>query len=67
MVRIEELMEYTTRRKVEQIAAEMGFSKATEYPEEVLNEVKQRCFKSKKRTVSSQAHTAAERETANTA
>jgi hypothetical protein len=67
MVRIEELMEFATRRRVEQIAAEMGFPKATEYPDEVLDEVKIRCAKNKKRTVSSQAHTAAERETASTA
>ena len=36
MVRIEELMQYGSWRKVEAIAAEMGYSKAQEYPDEVL-------------------------------
>jgi hypothetical protein len=60
MVRIEELMEYGTRRKVEAIATELGYPKAEEYPDEVLDEVKRRC---KKRSVSAKAQAAAEEET----
>lgn len=64
-VRIEELMQHGSRRKVEGIAAEMGCPKGTvEYPDEVLEEVKRRC--SKKRSVSEKAQSAAEEETANT-
>jgi hypothetical protein len=57
MVRIEELMEFTSRRKAEQIAEEMGYSRAEEYPEVVLQEVKRR---SKKRSVSAKAQAEAE-------
>jgi hypothetical protein len=60
MVRIEELMEYGSRRKVEGIAAELGYPKAEEYPDEVLEEVKRRC---RKRSVSAKAQAAAEDET----
>lgn len=45
MISIEDLMQYATRRKVEAIAAQMGYPKATEYPEEVLEEVQARCSK----------------------
>lgn len=45
MIRIEDLMQYATRRKVEAIAAEMGYPQATEYPEAVLAEVQARCSK----------------------
>lgn len=65
MVTIEHLMQYGSRRKVEGIAAEMGYPKGTtEYPSEVLEEVKKRC---KKRSVSDRAQSAAEEETTNTA
>ena len=43
MVRIEELMQYASRRKVEAIASEMGYPKAAEYADEVLEEVQARC------------------------
>lgn len=65
MVKIEELMEHGTRRKVEGIAAEMGYTKAAEYPDEVLEEVKRRCTTtSKKRSVSEKAQETAEQKTA---
>lgn len=69
MVKIEELMEHGTRRKVEGIAAEMGFPKAVEYPDEVLEEVKRRSTttNSKKRSVSAKAQETAEQQTANSA
>lgn len=68
MVKIEELMEYGTRRKVEGIAAEMGFPKAVEYPDEVLEEVKRRSTtNSKKRSVSAKAQETADEQTANSA
>ncbi len=68
MATIEQLMEHGSRRKVEGIAAEMGYPKGTvEYPDEVLEEVKQRCSNGKKRSVSAKAQSAAEEETANTA
>lgn len=66
-VTIEQLMQYGTRRKVEGIAAEMGYPKATEYPDEVLEEVKKRCSSGKKRSVSAKAQSVAEEETANAA
>lgn len=65
MVKIEELMEFGTRRKVEGIAAEMGYAKAAEYPDEVLEEVKKRCTTTnKKRSVSEKAQETAEQKTA---
>lgn len=67
MVTIEQLMEHGSRRKVEGIAAKMGYPKAKEYPDEVLEEVKKQCTDSKKRSVSARAQEAAEEETANTA
>lgn len=68
MVNIEQLMQFGTKRKVEAIAAEMGYPKGTmEYPDEVLEEVKKRCSNGKKRSVSAKAQSAAEKETANTA
>lgn len=57
MVRIEEKMEFTSRRKAEQIAEEMGYPRAEEYSEVVLQEVKRR---SKKRSVSAKAQAEAE-------
>ena len=66
MATIEQLMQYGTKRKVEGIAIEMGYSKgAVEYPDEVLEEVKKRC--SKKRSVSENVQSAAEQETENVA
>lgn len=41
MVHITELMEHATRRQVEDIAKRMGFAKADEYPDEVLQAVKE--------------------------
>lgn len=68
MVKIEELMEHGTRRKVEGIAAEMGYPKAVEYPNEVLEEVKRRSTTtSKKRSVSAKAQETADEQTANSA
>ncbi|WP_250124943.1 hypothetical protein [Chroococcidiopsis sp. CCMEE 29] len=68
MVTIEQLMQYGSKRKVEGIATEMGYSKGTvEYPDEVLEEVKKRCNGGKKRSVSAKAQEAAEQQTANTA
>jgi len=67
MVKIEELMQHGSRRKVEGIAAEMGHPKAAEYPDEVLEEVKKRCGNGKKRSVSAKAQEAAETETTNAA
>ncbi len=65
MVTIEQLMQYGTRRKVEGIAAEMGYPKGTkEYPDSVLEEVKKRC--SKKQSVSERVADTAEQETDNT-
>ncbi len=65
MVTLEDLMQYGSRRKVEGIVAEMGYPKGTsEYPDEVLEEVKKR--QGKKRSVSAKAQEAAENETANT-
>lgn len=65
-VTIEQLMQYGSRRKVEGIAAEMGYPKGTmEYPDEVLEEVKKRY--SKKRSASASAHSAAEQEIVNNA
>lgn len=63
MVSITELMKYGSRRKIEAIAAEMGYGKAEEYPDEVLEAVKKRTH-SEKRSVSETAHTAADAETA---
>jgi uncharacterized protein YbaA (DUF1428 family) len=63
MVSITELMKYGSRRKVEAIATELGYPKADEYPEAVLEEVKRRA-NSQKQSVSEKAHTAAESETA---
>jgi hypothetical protein len=63
MVSITELMKYGSRRKIEAIAAEMGYGKAEEYPDEVLEAVKKRTS-SEKRSVSETAHSAADAETA---
>ncbi|PSB04933.1 hypothetical protein [Merismopedia glauca] len=49
MIAIEELMQYGTRRKIETIALEMGYSPANEYPESVLEEVKRRSNNTKGR------------------
>jgi hypothetical protein len=49
MIAIEELMQYGTRRKIETIALEMGYSPANEYPESVLEEVKRRSHNTKGR------------------
>jgi hypothetical protein len=57
MVSITELMKYGSRRKIEAIAAEMGYGKAEEHPNEVLEAVK-------KRTTSETAHSAADAGTA---
>lgn len=66
MATLEDLMQYGSRRKVEGIAVEMGYPKGTaEYPNEVLEEVKNRA--SKKRSVSARAQEAAEDETVNAA
>lgn len=66
MAKLEDLMQYGSRRKVEGIAAEMGYPKGSvEYPTEVLEEVKKQA--TKKRSVSARAQEAAEDETANTA
>lgn len=66
MVTLEDLMQHGSRRKVEGIAAKMGYPKGTtQFPNEVLEEVKNQC--SKKRSVSAKAQEAAEDETANTA
>lgn len=66
MATLEDLMQYGSRRKVEGIAAEMGYPKGTiEYPDAVLEEVKKRA--QKKRSVSAKAQEAAEDETANAA
>jgi hypothetical protein len=68
MVTIEQLMEFGTRRKVESITVKMGYPKGTtEYPDEVLDEVKKQCRNGRKRSVSAKAQEAAEDETANTA
>lgn len=66
MVRIEDLMQYASRPKVEAIAAEMGYPKATEYPDEVLKEVTKRCSK-KQRSHAAVAEEATQEETINTA
>ncbi|WP_299493077.1 hypothetical protein [Acaryochloris sp. IP29b_bin.137] len=63
MVPITELMKYGSRRKIEAIAAELGYPKANEYPEAVLEEVQHRAA-SQKQSVSEKAHTAADSETA---
>lgn len=66
MATLEDLMQYGSKRKVEGIAAEMGYPKGTvEYPDEVLEEVKRRA--TKKRSVSARAQEAAEDEAASTA
>lgn len=66
MVRIEELMQYASRRKVEAIASEMGYPKAAEYADEVLAEVQARCSK-KRRSHAAVAKEATQQETINTA
>lgn len=66
MATLEDLMQYGSKRKVEGIAAEMGYPKGTaEYPDEVLEEVKRRA--TKKRSVSARAQEAAEDEAVSTA
>lgn len=62
MVSIAELMEHGSRRKVEQVALEMGFESADEYPDEVLDELLKR--NGHKESVSEKAHNAAEAESA---
>lgn len=66
MIQIEDLMQYATRRKVEAIAAQMGYPKATEYPEAVLAEVQARCSK-KQRSQQAVTEEASQQETVNTA
>ncbi|PSB00831.1 hypothetical protein [Merismopedia glauca] len=64
MVTIEQLMQHGTRRKIETIALEMGYSPANEYPAEVLEEVKRRSSKTKKRkSPTATAQAAAEEQT----
>jgi hypothetical protein len=68
MVTIEQLMEFGSKRKVEGIAVKLGYPKgSTEYPDEVLEEVKKQCNNGKKRSVSAKAQDAAEDQAANTA
>ncbi|MBW4619292.1 MAG: hypothetical protein KME17_08025 [Cyanosarcina radialis HA8281-LM2] len=68
MVTIEQLMQHGTRRKVEAIALEMGHAPATEYPDEVLEEVKRRTAKTKKRrSAAAVAEEAAQEQTATVA
>ena len=55
MVSITELMKYGSRRKIEAIAAELGYPKADEYPEAVLEEI-QRRTSGKRNSVSAKAH-----------
>lgn len=67
MVKLEELMQYGSRRKVEAIAAEMGYAKAPEYPDEVLEEVIKRSGNGngkKKKSATERAQSVAEQETA---
>lgn len=59
-------MQYASRCKVEEIAASMGYPKATEYPDEVLEEVKARCSK-KRRSRAAVAKEATHQESINTA
>lgn len=66
MIKIEDLMQYASRRKVEEIAASMGYPKATEYPDEVLEEVKVHCSK-KQRSRTAVAKEATHTESINTA
>lgn len=66
MVRIEELMQYASRRKVEAIASEMGYPKAAEYADEVLEEVQAPCSKNW-RSHAAVAEEATQQETINTA
>lgn len=63
MVPITELMQYGSRRKIDAIASELGYPKADEYPEAVLEEAKRRA-NTQKQSVSEKAHTAANSETA---
>jgi hypothetical protein len=64
MIAIEELMQYGTRRKIETIALEMGYEPANEYPQEVLEEVKKRTSKGRKRkSPTASAQDAAEEKT----
>ncbi|AFZ33335.1 hypothetical protein Glo7428_4916 (plasmid) [Gloeocapsa sp. PCC 7428] len=66
MVTLEDLMQHGSRRKVEGIAAKMGYPKGTtQFPDEVLEEVKNQC--GKKRSVSAKAADAAEDEAVSTA
>jgi hypothetical protein len=66
MVTLEDLMQHGSRRKIEGIAAKMGYPKGTtQFPDEVLEEVKSQC--AKKRSVSAKAADAAEDEAASTA
>ncbi len=60
MATLEQLMQYGTRRKVETIAAEMGYPRGTtDYPQDVLEEVKKRHGK---KTYSSTAQTAVQQQ-----
>ena len=63
MVSITELMKYGSRRKIEAIAAELGYPKSHEYPEAVLEEV-QRRTSGNRNSVSAKAQSAAESESA---
>ena len=66
MVRIEDLMEYGSKRKVTAIAKELGYS-GPDYPDEVLAEVKRRLGADPGPSVSATAHSAAESEQADEA
>jgi len=65
VVRIEDLMQYAPRRTVETIASEMGYSKATEYPDEVLTEVQAR-YNKKRRSPALRSRQAVQQEALNT-